>query len=167
MRKRQAGQSFIEFALSVIGLLVLVFITLQVWVWLSGMLGQRQQAFQDSRKRAGTRAEAGFRGDYERPLLQLVGEGGSVGGGGGSDIFDLPPLPPVPDIPAALCDAAVPLLEQAGQHCDNARAILDSVRPEMEEALALADEYQRNQDRLDEINEILAGTSACCSTSTY
>ena len=108
MRRQRCGQVLLEFAISLVGLIMLTYVVLNVWTWMTIPIVQRQDAFQRSRLAAGS-SNPGKPVQYRPPLLSLVGPPGSRGGQNlPPDIFDVP------------CTAAQPLYDQA-------KALLDEV----------------------------------------
>lgn len=70
------GQVLVEFALALIGIVVSLFVVLKVWMWLTGMIVERQAAFQGSREQAGkvvNTSPAGRQVPFQREPLRLMG----------------------------------------------------------------------------------------------
>ena len=138
----------IEFAISLTGLVMFIYVFLKTWGWLGGMIVQRQSHFQATRVQAGKVGSPGVDVGFARPPLQLVGNAGSVG----SVLFGLPAIPRL----APPCVAAVPFFDQAQTHFDQAALYQQQVLPVLEQMRALSEEATTIQARLDEIDAILA-----------
>jgi hypothetical protein len=138
----------IEMTLAFVGFAVFIYVFLNVWVWMNGMIVQRQEAFQATRLSAGQEATAGAPVGYQRPPIELIGQPGAVGG-------DRPPVelpPPIADVPVgeAPCQAAVPFYEQA--------------RTLLAEAAALQAEGANRLDQAHQWSEALRAQLAFCAT---
>ena len=117
-----SGQSILEFAISFVGLIMFIYVLLNVWVWLNSIMVERQRAFQHSRLAAGQAGTAGVPVGYVRPPIKLVGLASSPGGDA---------LPPglglvIGDPP---CTAAEPFFQQALSLANEAKAIADNEIP--------------------------------------
>ena len=88
----QRGQVMLEMAISLVGLVMLSYVTLKVWSWLTTMIPQRQASFQATRLAAGKVATAGMPVPYQPPKLQLVGAAGETPGSTGGP-GSIPPAP--------------------------------------------------------------------------
>ena len=136
-------------AISVIGIVVFIYVSLEVWKWFNTTLVERQRSFQGSRLAAGQVDTAGTRVPYTPRTLSLIGPP-SPGPDGSPPA--LPPIPVVPPIPPVPCEAAAPYFEEAKIHFDRAQALLDQYQAEFEEVEALSEELDAINDRLDEID---------------
>ena len=115
----------LEFSLSFVGLIMFIYVFTRVWSWTSGMIVQRQQAFQHSRIAAGQPGSAGAPVGYARPPIRLVGQPSSPGG----DPHGLPSIGEPP------CTAAQPFYDQARVLLEEARDIADNQLPPVMERL--------------------------------
>ena len=120
MAMNRRGQSMLEFAIAFAGLIIFIYVFLNVWVWLNGILVQRQQTFQRTRLAAGQPSTAGTPVGYVRPPIKLIGPASSPGG-------DPPPTipPPTPGPPPPPCEAAQPYYDQAAALTAEANALMD------------------------------------------
>lgn len=114
---RNRGQSMLEFAISFAGLIMFIYVFLNVWVWVNSTLVGRQQKFQDTRVAAGQQGSAGAPVGYARPPIRLVGTSSSSTGDGDTGGIAFVPPPP--------CLAAEPLYTQAQALYDEAVVLLD------------------------------------------
>ncbi len=90
------GQVMLEFAVSLVGLVSLIVISLNVWHWLGRTIVERQASFENTRKEAGN-TKPGQSVPYHRPPIQLFKSPASIGGDGGlSEV----PVPSGSDCPA-------------------------------------------------------------------
>ena len=142
------GQVMIEFAISLTGLVMFIYVFLKMWGWLSGMIVHRQSYFQATRVDAGKVATAGKEVGYAREPLKLVGIAGSVGGDG----IGFPSIP----VPVPPCAAAKPFYDQAKAHFDQAAAYRAQAKPYLDDMQTLSTEAQAIQTRLDQIDARLA-----------
>jgi len=94
----------LEFAVSLVGLVSLIVISLNVWHWMGRMLVERQGSFQSTRKEAGS-THPGERVPYHRPPIVLFKSPASLDGDGAPNENPL--------IPDHLCPAGEALLDQA------------------------------------------------------
>ena len=97
------GQSFLEFAISLVGVVMFIYVLLNGWVWLTGTIIGRQAAFQATRLEAGQVASAGNPVPYQRPPIRLIGVPSSAGGRSGPVGLDLIPK----------CEAGEPFIAEA------------------------------------------------------
>jgi hypothetical protein len=104
---RARGQALLEFAISLIGIVMFFYVLLKVWVWLDTMIIGRQTSFQQTRLAAGQQATAGTPVPYQRPPIRLVGTPGSTGGLPGDGVDLILGDPP--------CTAAEPFYAKAKQ----------------------------------------------------
>ncbi len=124
--KNRDGQVFLEFAISLVGVVAFIGVVLSVWVWLTKTIALRQHAFQESRIDAADRDTPGtwvpYRPFQDSPLA-IVGtpkttfDGGPVGGGG----------------PANRCSAT------ANVHFDNAERLTQEANALLAQAGAFLD----------------------------
>ena len=121
-----SGQALLEFAISLIGIVMFMYVLLKVWVWLNTMIVGRQASFQQTRLAAGQQASAGTPVPYQRPPIRLVGTPGSTGGlpGDGIDLL-------LGDAP---CTAAESFYLSAQELFAEAKALQDLANAKMEEA---------------------------------
>ncbi|PIQ84261.1 MAG: hypothetical protein COV75_03100 [Candidatus Omnitrophica bacterium CG11_big_fil_rev_8_21_14_0_20_63_9] len=107
---RPSAQVFLEYAISLVGVVSLIFVLLKVWNWVNTTMILRQQSFQDTRIEAGTReGEPGKLVPYQpakdTPLI-LIGAPGFTTGN--------PPTGPLTMPPATQwCDAGDEFFEEA------------------------------------------------------
>ena len=155
----------IEFAISLTGLVMFIYVFIKTWGWLSGMIVHRQSYFQTSRVQAGKTATAGAEVGYTRDPLKLVGVARSSGGDG----LGIPGI----RIPVPPCAAAKPFYDEAKTHFDQAVIYRDQAKPYMDDALALAQEGERIDARLADLNNRLtqveqdiADLEAACASSS-
>lgn len=75
MSVRREGQVLLEFVLALIGIVLFVYVTVQVWVWVNQMIVKRQETFQTSRLEAGKAGTAKRQrlAPYQREPLSLMG----------------------------------------------------------------------------------------------
>ena len=116
------GQSILEFAISFTGLIMFIYVLLNVWVWLNSIMVERQRTFQRSRIAAGQPGSAGTPVAYARPPIRLVGLPSSPGG-------DVPPNPLDLTIGDPPCAAAQPFYQEAIRLANEAKAIADTQIP--------------------------------------
>jgi hypothetical protein len=108
----------LEFAISFAGLIMFIYVLLNVWVWLNSIMVERQRAFQRTRVSAGQEGTAGAPVGYARPPIRLVGLPTSPGG-------DKPASPLDLVIGEPPCVAAEPFYTEATRLLGEARAIAD------------------------------------------
>jgi hypothetical protein len=141
------GQSILEFAISFFGLIMFIYVLVNVWMWVNGIMVGRQRAFQTTRLAAGQRGSAGTPVGYARPPIKLVGQATTPSA-------DPPPgwtgivIGPPP------CTAAEPFYEQAILLANEARLLAETqVPPLSAEIEALA-------------NQLVAMANNCASQSS-
>lgn len=108
------GQIMLEFAVSLVGLVSLIVISLNVWHWMGRMLVERQDSFQGTRKVAGS-SHPGQRVDYHRPPITLLKTPGSIDGDGALGEVAVPA--------DSDCPAGKPFFDQAHALDDEATAL--------------------------------------------
>ena len=155
------GQVMIEFAVSLTGLVMFIYVFLKTWGWLSGMIVHRQSYFQATRLAAGKVATAGKEVGYTREPLTLVGVAGSSGGDG----LGIPSIP----VPLPPCLAAKPFYDDAKVHLDQAAAYREQAKPWLDDMQTLSAEARTIQTRLDaidarlaQVNQDIADLEAAC-----
>lgn len=147
LRDSPRGQVMLEFAISLIGLVMLTYVVLNVWVWMARMIPERQAAFQRTRLAAGS-SEPGKRVRYKPPLLALIGPPGSRG-----EPAELPPILEAP------CSAAEPLFQEARDLFNEANTVL---RPLMEDELQQSrDHGEQAEDLAKKMGKFCPGHPAC------
>ena len=125
----------LEFAISFVGLIMFIYVLLNVWVWLNGILVGRQQAFQQTRLAAGQPGSAGTPVPYARPPIKLSGLPSSAGG-------DTPPGTVDLIIGDPPCTAAQPYYDQAMVLANEAIELSNQVIPLSAQINAKAQQIQ-------------------------
>ena len=137
----------LEFAISLIGIVMFISVVLNVWKWLNTTIVERQAAFQRTRVLAGTatirgRADtAGTPVPYRRPPIQLLGAAGSTGGIPGGQT-------PVPINPPS-CGPNNQAIRQAEALEAQADSLIDTYNQQMAQVQALNQQLQTLGRQLD------------------
>lgn len=114
------GQVFLEYAISLAGVVSLIFVLLKVWNWVNTTMILRQESFQNTRIEAGTRGDAPglpvpYQAGRDTPLV-LVGLPGFTDGNVPTGPGTVPPS-------SEWCDAGRPFFEEAQRLRDEAAAL--------------------------------------------
>ncbi|MCI0529740.1 MAG: hypothetical protein L0Y56_20045 [Nitrospira sp.] len=160
IQNQKRGQVLIEYTLAIFGVVMFLYVTLNVWFWFNQMLMERQKSFQDTRLDAGQRETAGLLVPYERPPIRLIGGPNSTEGDDpdgdeepGEDF--IPPEPPCDD-PGNLfeqCQAAQETVAEKGEEIAILSAEIESLGTQIEEeSLACEEEDEKDQGECFEEN---------------
>jgi hypothetical protein len=73
-RRKRGGQTAIELTIAVIASFVLIVASFRVWVWLMTTIVEREEAYQQTRRRAGRHLEPGKLDYYTPQRLRIFDE---------------------------------------------------------------------------------------------
>lgn len=134
------GQVFLEYAISAIGVVMLLALAVRIWMWVNTTLVERQGKFQASRVEAGTRNTAGAFVDYsplrDRPLrLALIDTQGGLEWSQDPDSLTSAGGTRGVPAPAGRCDAGESYFERANELFEEARDLRNQSDAYAEEAI--------------------------------